>query len=63
MVSGHIGRYEAAPRAHPGDGLLDVVEVSDAMPLRQRWMALRRSRTGTHLPHPHISMTRVRDLR
>ena len=25
MVSGHIGRYEAAPRAHPGDGLLDLV--------------------------------------
>lgn len=63
MVSGHLGRFEPAPRAHPGDGLLDVIEVSESMNLRQRIMARRRSRTGSHLPHPDISTTRVRDLR
>lgn len=63
MVSGHLGRFEPAPRAHPGDGLLDVIEVSGSMNLRQRVMARRRSRTGSHLPHPDISTTRVRDLR
>lgn len=63
MVSGHLGRFEPAPRAHPGDGLLDVIEVSGSMNLRQRIMARRRSRTGSHLPHPDISTTRVRDLR
>jgi len=62
-VSGHLGRFEPAPRAHPGDGLLDVIEVSESMNLRQRIMARRRSRTGSHLPHPDISTTRVRDLR
>lgn len=63
MVSGHLGRFEPAPRAHPGDGLLDVIEVSESMNTRQRMMARRRSRTGSHLPHPDISTTRVRDLR
>ena len=62
MVSGHLGRYEPAPRAHPGDGILDVVEVAETMTLRQRLMARRRSRTGSHLPHPEISTTRARDL-
>ena len=63
MVSGHLGRFEPAPRAHPGDGLLDVIEVSVSMGLRQRWMARRRARTGSHLPHPEIATTRARDLR
>ena len=63
MVSGHLGRFEPAPRAHPGDGLLDVIEVSESMGLRQRWMARRRARTGSHLPHPEIATTRARDLR
>ena len=63
MVSGHLGGYEPAPRAHPGDGILDVVEVAETMTLRQRLMARRRSRTGSHLPHPEISTTRARDLR
>jgi len=40
-----------------------VIEVSESMNTRQRMMARRRSRTGSHLPHPDISTTRVRDLR
>jgi len=63
MVSGHLGPFEPAPRAHPGDGLLDIVEVDRRMSPRQRLMARRRARLGAHLPHPDISTTRVRDLR
>ncbi len=49
-----IGRWDVAPRAHPGDGRFDVVEVDAAMSLRDRWQAWRRLPTGTHVPHPAI---------
>ena len=45
---------EVAPRAHPNDGKLDIVEISPAMRWNQRMMAWRRTRIGTHLPHPLI---------
>lgn len=57
--SGHLGRFELAPRAHPGDGLVDVVTVSGDMSLRQRVSAMARARSGSHLPHPDISVSRV----
>ena len=47
-----------APRAHPNDGMLDIVEVSAAMPWRQRAQSYQRARTGDHLPHPLISVSR-----
>lgn len=43
-----------APRAHPNDGKWDAMTVDPAMSLRDRVAARRRSRTGTHVPHPHI---------
>ena len=49
-----IGAWDVAPRAHPNDGQLDVVEVDASMALRDRWQARRRLTTGTHLPHPAI---------
>lgn len=49
-----LGRWDAAPRAHPGDGRFDVVEVDAAMSLRARWQARRRLPSGTHVPHPLI---------
>lgn len=55
----HLGGWNVAPRAHPNDGLLDVVEVDAAMPIRQRWQARSRLRQGTHLPHPSIASRRV----
>ena len=55
-----LGRWDAAPRAHPGDGLLDLIEVDAGMSLRQRWQAWRRLRTGTHVPHPAITVRRAR---
>jgi hypothetical protein len=56
----HLGAWDAAPRAHPNDGWLDVVEVGDAMSWRARWQAWRRLPTGTHVPHPDIATRRVR---
>ena len=55
-----LGGWDAAPRAHPGDGLLDVIDVGAGMSVRQRWQAWRRLRTGTHVPHPAIAVRRAR---
>lgn len=51
-----LAEWKAAPRAHPGDGLLDVIEGS--LPWRARLQARRRARTGDHLPHPGLRTTR-----
>lgn len=42
------------PRSHPNDGRFEVLEVSGQMSLRQRFAALRRVRTDSHLPHPYL---------
>ena len=55
-----LGEWKVAPRAHPGDGLLDVLDGS--LPLRQRLQARRRARFGDHLPHPAIRTCRVSSL-
>ncbi|MGA1344633.1 MAG: hypothetical protein ACO35E_01500 [Ilumatobacteraceae bacterium] len=57
--AGQVGPFELAPRAHPGDGLVDVVTIAGRMPLRQRIAALRRARSGSHLPHPDIGIERL----
>lgn len=57
---GYIGALEIAPRAHPNDGVFDVVEVADDMSWRQRIIARSRLSTGSHIPHPSI---RVRQSR
>lgn len=57
-VSGR-GRWDVAPRAHPNDGRLDVVEVAATMSIRDRWAARRRLPTGTHVPHPAITIRRA----
>lgn len=55
----YLGRWDVAPRSHPNDGRLDVVEVAASMPARQRWAASRRAPAGTHVPHPAIRTTRA----
>jgi hypothetical protein len=52
-----LGEWDLGPRAHPGDGLLDVTEGS--LPLRDRLTARRRARTGSHLPHPGLRTRRT----
>jgi hypothetical protein len=52
-----IGEWNVAPRAHPGDGLLDALLVEE-MSVRDRWAARGRLRSGTHVPHPAITVRR-----
>ena len=56
-----LGSWKVAPRAHPNDGTLDVVEVAPSMSVRDRWTARSRLPTGTHVPHPDIRVTRAKE--
>lgn len=58
MNAEFLGGWDVAPRAHPGDGLLDVLDVAAAMPLGDRLRARRRLPTGGHIPHPAIAVSR-----
>jgi YegS C-terminal NAD kinase beta sandwich-like domain len=51
-----LGPWDVAPRAHPGDGQLEVVEVT--MATGDRLKARRRLPLGTHVPHPGIRIRR-----
>lgn len=53
-----VGAWNLAPRAHPGDGRLDVLDADPS--LGDRWRARRRLRAGSHVPHPDIAERRVR---
>lgn len=57
MNAQYIGRWDVAPKSHPNDGRLDVLDGD--LPLGQRLMARRRLPTGTHVPHPAIEERRV----
>jgi diacylglycerol kinase family enzyme len=57
MNAEFLGTWTVAPRAHPGDGLLDIVDADP--PLSDRWEARRRLPYGTHVPHPRISVRRI----
>lgn len=52
-----IGRWDVAPRSHPDDGLLDVLDGD--LGLDDRIKARARLRTGTHVPHPGIAVRRT----
>jgi len=45
------------PRAHPGDGLLDLTHGQ--LPWRDRLRARQRARSGTHVPHPGLRVERT----
>jgi hypothetical protein len=45
-----------APRAHPNDGRFDYMTVDSSMTLRHRLIARKKAETGTHVPHPMISV-------
>jgi hypothetical protein len=59
MNAQYLGRWDVAPRAHPGDGLLDVLETGPGFGLGDRWKAWRRLPAGAHVPHPRITVRRV----
>lgn len=48
-----------APSGHPNDGKLEILEFGSELSLRDRWMVLRKLRTGDHLPHPKIGFRHV----
>jgi len=58
----HLGNWNVAPRAHPNDGRVDVIDVDREMTLRQRWQARSRLRVGTHVPHPMISVRTATEM-
>lgn len=60
--TGRTGGREVCPRAHPGDGVLDHLRVDAAMSLRQRLKARRKMRSGTHLPHPSLGVSRLSSI-
>jgi hypothetical protein len=59
MNTDHVGACNVAPRAHPNDGRLDVVEVDPRMSVRARLQARSRLPQGTHVPHPCIAVRTV----
>lgn len=61
MNAAFRGDQNLAPRAHPGDGMIDTIEGS--LGFRDRSRARRRFATGTHLPHPQLAYRRIADAR
>lgn len=57
MNAQYIGDWDVAPKSHPNDGRLDVLDGDLA--LGQRLLARRRLKLGTHVPHPGIEERRV----
>ena len=57
MNAAWLGPWNVAPKAHPGDGLLDAVDIR-VSPMQ--WRAVRRRLpVGDHLPHPGITVRRT----
>ncbi len=57
MNAAFIGEDNVGPRAHPGDGLLDV--TVGELDWWDRIRSKRRQRTGSHLPHPGLRLSRA----
>ena len=56
MNAQFLGTWDVAPRSHPNDGRLDVVDVAPSLSGTDRWRARRRLPSGTHVPHPAITV-------
>lgn len=60
MNAAWLGGWNIAPKAHPGDGLLDALDLKLSP---TQWPAVkRRLPVGDHLPHPGISIRRTAAL-
>ncbi len=53
------GTWDVAPKSHPDDARLDVTDAQ--LSLADRLAARRRLPTGTHVPHPDITLRRTRE--
>lgn len=56
-IAAHHGRWNLAPRAHPGDGLFDVLDAT--LGIADRLLAKNRLAAGYHVPHPGIDYRRT----
>jgi diacylglycerol kinase family enzyme len=63
MNAEFIGEWDVAPRGHPNDGRIEVVEAGRDLGIRQRLAARRRLPAAAHLPHPRITTRSVRTAR
>jgi hypothetical protein len=52
-----LGGWNLAPKAHPNDGVLDVLDAR--LGIGDRLKARGRLRSGTHVPHPGIKQRRT----
>lgn len=59
MNASFVGEWNVAPRGHPNDGRLDLVEAS--LSFADRRKARSRLPAGSHVPHPDISIRRLRN--
>lgn len=60
MNAQYLGAWDVAPRGHPNDGRLDVLDAD--LPFDERLQARSRLKTGTHVPHPRIEERHVSAL-
>lgn len=59
MNAAFLGEWNVTPTGHPNDGRFDVVRVE--MSMSDRLKARKRLPSGTHLPHPDISIRRLKN--
>ena len=57
MNGQYLGDWDVAPKGHPNDGRLDLLDGDPSF--GQRWQARSRLRSGTHVPHPAIEERRI----
>lgn len=57
MNAQFLGDWDVAPKGHPNDGRLDLLDGDPS--LGQRWQARSRLGSGTHVPHPAIEERRI----
>lgn len=61
MNASHFGEWNASPAGHPNDGRVDVIEAN--LKLGDRMKARKRLPAGIHVPHPDISIRRLKHIR
>ena len=60
MNASYLGEWNVSPAGHPNDGRLDVIEAQ--LGLSDRLKARKRLPAGAHVPHPSISIRRLKSV-
>ncbi len=58
MNAAFLGEWNVAPGGHPNDGRFDVITAN--LSLADRFKARKRLASGSHIPHPDISIRRLK---